>query len=196
MPKIEIDEEMLVRHQHLAQTVSKLMDNPKARELVEQAVKLEFPNAKTPLLDSKAQQHAVVSGVEKKLDDFIAQQQAERAEREKNDKLAAINKTVEDGMAALKARGWRDAGLKAVREIMDQKGILDPIDAAAIYERDHPPEPLMNPGSSGAWNFLEQQSEEPDKDIEKLIESKGQNEFIADKMAREALQDFRGQLRR
>ena len=36
---------------------------------------------------------------------------------------------------------------------MEEKGILDPLDAAAIYERDHPPQAPIQQSGSGAWNF-------------------------------------------
>jgi hypothetical protein len=74
---------------------------------------------------------------------------------------------------------------------MDAKGILDPEDAALIFERDNPPPPPAMPGGSGPWNFMEPSPESGD-DIKKLIESKGENGLLLDKMVREGLAEVRG----
>lgn len=196
MPKrIEIDEEELVRHQNLARTVSTIMANPDARVLVEQAVKKQWPEAKTPALDELKARQDLTSGVESKLDKFLEEQRTKEAKQEQDAKLNQLMKRREDGISTLRKQGWRDSAVKAVETLMDEKGILDPADAAAIYEKQNPPETLMQPGSTGAWNFMETAiaSDEADADLKKLIETKGANDMIADTMARKALQEFRGQ---
>ena len=78
---------------------------------------------------------------------------------------------------------------------MTAKGLTDVEDAVAIFEKQNPPQMVVSPGGVGSWGFTDL-SAESDKSIEALIQSKGQNDQVADRMALEALRDFRGQAHR
>jgi hypothetical protein len=192
---VEVDEEDFLRMQKLQQTIGAVMSNPKAAVLAEQATKLVFPDARTPNIEQQAlrdQEQSglleTVKGLKKDLDD-------ERAERERVTKINDLNSKVEKGISELRAEGWTVAGIEGVRKIMEETGVLDPHDAAGIFARRNPPQDLVTPGGSSSWNFMEPPPDDQ-ADLKKLIESRGQNDQIVDKMARGALADMRGQARR
>ena len=78
---------------------------------------------------------------------------------------------------------------------MEERGILDIEVAAAFYEKQNPPQVPATPRGMGGWNFVEQVNDS-EADLKKLLDTRGNNEVLADKMAREALNEFRGATRR
>lgn len=195
MPKVvEIDEAEYLRLQGLNNFAHQMLSHPEAGKLVEKAGKIVNPNLKTPRLDAEAQQLAPVKSVEEQLAALKKQLEDRDAEAQRNQTLTALKSQRDSGIAELRRQGWTDAGIKAVEEIMEQKGILDPLDAAAIHEKHHPPQNVAMPGSSGGWNFMDGMSaEDSDADLKKLIETKGEVDSVADHIARKALHDVRQQ---
>lgn len=195
MATVEIDEVELANMRRLTQTIDTIIRHPQARKLAEQAHKIVNPHAPTPALEQEQMVRAPVDELRKEMSDFIAETKKDREEREKQARLSEINAKVEAGKAQLRRNGWTDEGLKAVEDLMHQKGLLDPLDAAAIYERDHPPAVPATPSGSGNWDFLSgvQQGED---DLKKLIDSRGESSALIDKMARDALNEVRGASRR
>ena len=195
MARVEIDEAELRRYHMLGKTVQTILANPKAKRLVQQAHKLVDPNAVTPELDQEQVIQEPISNVEKKLDAFIEETKKEREEREKNERIAALKNKHTDGIAALRRQGWTDDGIAGVEKLMEEKGLLDPLDAAAIYEKAHPPQMPATPSGSTAWNFAEGIGDDQ-ADIKKLLETKGQNDLVVEKMANSVLNEVRAQSRR
>jgi hypothetical protein len=196
MPKmVEIDEEQLLRDKNLRAQVERIMGNPDARLLVEQAAKIVDPNAKTPTLDQKKIVEEPVSKLEAKMDAFITAQNKANEEREAQRKRDELQNQVASGLGRLRANGWTDDGVKGVEKLMEEKGILDVDIAAAYFEKQHPPQAPIKSGGTGAWNFLDQ-APEGDADLKKLVENRGQSEGLIDKMAMDALAEIRGQSRR
>lgn len=193
---IEVDEEQFLNDQKLRQTVSKIMANPKAAKLVEQAYKEVDPKAPTPRLDAEAVQNETVDTDKKSLAELQKQIADDNAESEKNAKLTALNNKVESGLSKLRREGWTEEGIKGVQAIMDEHGILDPEIAASHFEKLHPPQAPVTPGGSGAWDFMSMPADGADEDLKKLIETKGESGPLLDKMARDALNEVRGQSRR
>lgn len=192
----EISEEDLRANQQLRATVQQLLDHPVAGPQVEKALKLVIPNAATPRLDRLTASQEPVEAIRKEFEDFKAGQEKKDSEREKNEKLSALNAKIEEGKSILRREHrYTEDGIKAVEKIMEERGLLDPLDAAAIFEKQHPPQQIATPGGGGAWNFVEQ-IHDGEADLKKLIETRGSNEMVADKMAREALSEVRGQSRR
>ena len=194
MASIEVDEEEVRVSRTLRQTLSKVLANPKAKLLMQQAHKMVDATAITPELDQAALVTEPVLEMQKRLDDMEKTRKEEKAEAEKNAKLNAITGSIEAGKARLRRDGWTDEGIAGVEKIMDEKGILDPEIAAAYFEKLHPPQQIAASSGSGSWNFMEQ-SEQDGADIKKLIEVKGEG-LVVDKMARDALNEIRGQSRR
>ncbi len=191
MPKIEVDEEDFLRNQKLKATVEKIMADPKARVLVEQAHKLVDANAKTPTLDQQKTIIEPVSAVEKKLDDFIAAQIKSQQERDAENKRNAMQQRIDSGIAKLRQDGWTDDGIKAVEKLMEEQGILDPAIAAAYHEKQHPPQ-LPAVSSGATWNFAEIPKDGGNAYEKALLDTRGQNELVAEKQAMEVLNEIRG----
>lgn len=196
MPKVEIDEAEFLRLSKLNNFVHAGLQNPEAAKLIEKAAKMIDPNIKTPRLDQEAaiqtpmqQMQEQMSALSKKIDD-------DAAARTQNQTLAALNKTRDDGIRELRRTGWTDDGIKAVEKLMDEKGILDPLDAAAIHEKHHPPQAPAMPGSSGGWNFAEAVQDDSDVDLKKLIETRGEADAVVNSIAHKALAEVRSQARR
>lgn len=190
---VEIDELEHNRLVALHGVASKIVANPAAKKLLEQAHKLADPNAPTPTLDQEAAQMAPVKELEKSLNDRIAKFEKEQDDKKREDTLAAIAQRQTAGLAQLRRQGYTDEGVAAVQKLMEDKGLLDVDDAVAIFERANPPQMPSTPqgGMTGtAWGFADVNADS-DKSIQELIASKGNNEAVTDRMAAQALQDFR-----
>ena len=198
MPKtIEVDEAEYNQMVALRGVASKIVANPAARKRLEEAHKMVDPNAATPLLDQETQQLAPVKELEKQVNERIAKFEKEQEDKKREETLAAIAKRQEDGFAALRRDGFLDEGIEKVKKLMEDKGLLDPRDAAAIFLRDNPPQMPATPsgGMTGtAWGFADVNAES-DKSIQELIATKGGSESLADRMAIAALNDFRSSRR-
>ena len=191
----EIDENELIQLRRLQGVAAKITANPKAKKLLEQAYKEVEPNAPTPTLDAERQIQEPLAEANKRIAALEAEQKKDRDDRENASKLSQLNDAVEKGFAALRADGWQEDGIKKVDELMKEKGIIDPLIAAAYIEKQHPKQDPVTPSGSGSWNFIDS-VQDGEADLKKLIESKGQSEPLADKMARDALTEIRGTTRR
>lgn len=195
MAAVEIDEVELLRLQKQDKTVHALLANPKAKRKIFEAYKEHDPNVRIPELEVEEAARAPVMELEKKFEALTKELGEERAKREQAEKLGQLNGAIDSGMANLRRAGWTDEGLVEIRKVMDEKGILDPEVAAAYYEKQHPPQEPVTPRGHGGWNFVEN-VQDGEKDLQALLNSKGQSESLADKMARETLQELRGASRR
>ena len=196
MPKmIEIDEEQFVKDTKLRETVAKIMSNPDAALKVEEALKMVDPAARTPRLDQAKVVQEPVAALRKEIDDLKAANDKSNSDRVAAEARARLHEGVQSGLNDLRRAGWTDDGIKGVEKIMEEKGILDPAVAAAFFEKQHPPQTPVKPGGSGAWNFMDMPAE-GDDDLKKLVETKGQNEGLTQKMAIDALNEVRGTSRR
>ena len=119
----------------------------------------------------------------------------DKEDREKNEKLAEINSKIAAGKAQLRRDGWTEEGITGVEKIMEERGLLDPLDAAAIFEKQHPPQMPVTPSGTGAWGFLDN-VKDTEADLKKLIETRGESASLLDKMTHEALSEIRGPSRR
>lgn len=190
MPMVEVDEEEVRRSAALRTTISNMLKNPRAKLLMEQAHKEVDPNASTPELDTLKLVHESTQSVREELAALKKERESDKQERDQATKLDAINKKVDAGFAKLRQQGVTEKGLEGVRKLMDEEGILNPEIAWAHFERLNPPqEPVQQ--STGGWDFLSMPQEGAD-DLKKLVETKGENDRLVDKMAFEALREIRG----
>lgn len=196
--KVELDEEDVRRYARLEGAVNTLWANPKARELIQQAQKIVDPNAKTPDLDAKQQMLQPVQEIEKKFNEYVAKTEAEKAEAIKTARVTEIQTRHASGIAELRRQKYTDEGIKKIEALMEEKGILDPLDAAAIFERSNPPPALPAPagGGVGGWNFAEATGGAADDFAKRLMETKGALDGIVEQEARNAIAEVRGQSRR
>lgn len=171
MPTVEVDELQLQQSTKLRQTVENWLKNPKAKRKILEAQKIVDPKADIPELDEpdpiealRTESDAKIAALQKKIDD-------DAAARERDGRLAQLQTLKDNGIKKLRDQRYTDDGIKAVEKIMEEKGILDPLDAAAIFERDHPPQaPVQQTGSTGGWNFGEAPSSTDDID-DKYVDS-------------------------
>jgi len=194
MPKlVEVDENEWNQHQALMNIARKVVANPKARALLETAHKMVEPTAATPTVDQQTALSQPLGEMQKKFDDELAAIKKERDE----EKLArSLNQTAEmqnKAFSDLRSGGYTDQGIEAIKKIMEEKALLDPMDAAAIFDKRNPPQTIATPGGSGAYNFVEEALSDTNNDIKKLIETRGENDHLLMKMAGEALGELRGQ---
>jgi hypothetical protein len=197
MANVELDEVELQRLQKQDRTVHALMANPQAKRKIFEAYKVVEPNARIPELDIEEAAKAPVLELEKTVKELRTQIDADKAEREKQARLAELNGSVESGMAKLRRAGWTDDGLGEVRKLMDERGIIDPEIAAAYYEKQHPPQAPATPSGSGPWNFMDAPADD-DAYIKAITSSKAaaENENLVMQEAHKALNEFRGAQRR
>lgn len=192
MAGIEIDEVELLRLRKQDQTVHALLANPAAKKKIFEAYKAQYPDARIPELEAEQAIQQPIKALEQTVEELKKQLGDERAEREKDAKLGALEKTIEAGKAKLRNAGWIKENIDEVEKLMQERGILDIEIAAAYYEKNHPPATPATPSGIGGWNFIENVADDSDKELKALLDSRGQNEVLADKMAREALNEFRG----
>lgn len=195
MPKIEVDEEVFLRNENLRKTVERVMADPESAVLVEQAIKRIDPNAKTPRLDARKTQTEPVDALRKEMSEFIAAQNKDREERDAKANRDALQAKIDAGFAKLRQDGYNDEGIKKIEALMQEKGLLDPTDAAIIFERMHPPAAPATP-SGGAWNFPEIPKDGGNTYEKALLDSKGNNDLVAERQALEVLAEIRGAGRR
>ena len=197
MAAVEVDEVELLRLRKQDQTVQHIWGNPKARRRIQEAVKEADPNMRIPELEIEEAAKAPVMALEKTVADLQKQIADDKAEREKNDKLNALNHSVETGFGKLRKSGWTDDGLVEVKKLMEERGIIDPEIAAAYYEKQHPPQVPATPSGVGAWNFGEV-ADDTDAYSKALMASKNaaENDSLVMREAGKALQEIRGAGRR
>ena len=199
MPKIEVDEAEYNRLSALQGIASKIVANPAARKRLEEAHKLVDPNAQTPTLDAERLQAEPVNALKSELSAEIAAMRKEREDEKREATLARIASEQDRGFNRLRQARWTDEGIESIRKIMETKGIADVDDAVAIFERSNPPATPATPSGAGmtgaAWDFA-YTNDTTDKSIQELIATKGQVDNVADRMAMQALNDFRQQAAR
>ena len=98
---------------------------------------------------------------------------------------------IESDLARLRRSGWMDDAVDGVRKVMTDKGLVDVMDAATLYERDHPASNVATPSGQGAWKFFDSVGD-GEVDLKKMIEAQGNSETLTDKMVSDTLRDLRG----
>ena len=187
----EIDEVELMRLRKQDATVHALMANPKSKRKIFEAYKEHDPNARIPELEMEAAARQPVEALEKTVSDLQKQIADDKAEREKSAKLASLSGTIDEAKRRYKQAGWFAEDIEKVEKLMEEKGTTDFDLAAAYYEKMNPPQQVATPRGTGGWNFVDQ-VQDGEADLKKLIETRGASETLADKMARDALNEIRG----
>ena len=174
MSTVEVDELQLQQSQKLRQTVEGWLKHPKAKRKILEAQKLVDPKADIPELDEpdpiealRAESATEIAALKKQIED-------DKAGRERDGRIAQLQAMKDKGIATLREQRYTDDGIKAVEKIMEEKGILDPLDAAAIFERDRPPQMPVSQSGTGGWNFAELPSstaDAADKYVDSLLKA-------------------------
>lgn len=193
MAKIEIDEAEYNRLAALGAVANRIIKNPAALRRLEEAHKIVEPNAPTPALDAFHQQTEPLAALKTEMQAKIDKLEKEREDERRETSLRSTLDKQERAFAKLKhEHRYTDEGVKAVRELMEAKGLLDVDDAVAIFERTHPPQMPATPagGVTGAsWGFADT-NDQTDALIKELLANKGEGNAV-DRLAGQALQEFR-----
>ncbi len=194
MAKIEVDEGDYNRMLALQGVASRIVADPKARRKLEEAHKLVDPNASTPFLDQERLANEPMTAMRTELTDQIAALKKERDDEKREQTLASIADKQAKAFARLKnEHRYTDEGVEAVRKLMETKGLLDVDDAVAIFERANPPAVPATPGggmTGTSWGFADV-NDQSDALIKELIATKGESGSATDRLATNALNDFR-----
>ena len=190
---IEVDETEFQNGQQTIAAVRKLMAHPDAALLIERARKLVEPDAPTPRLDAHKQSNEPIEKLHGEIADLKKSLAEKDAEREKNEKLAALAAKVEKGNTKLASEGWTADGIKALDEFREKEGILDPVHAAAVYEKLHGSQvaPATPSSSIGGWDFTAPATQDEEY-TKKLLETRGDSESLVMNQAMKSLKEFRG----
>ena len=193
MPKIEVEEAEYNRMHALAVVANRIVQNPAARRRLEEAHKMVEPNAPTPFLDQERAREEPLTALKTEMQAKLDAIQKERDDERRDANIRALADKQEKAFAKLKhTHRYTDEGVKAVRGLMEAKGLLDVDDAVAIFERSNPPQMPATPagGMTGqSWGFADT-SDQTDALVKELIANKGEGNTV-DRLANQALQDFR-----
>jgi hypothetical protein len=197
VPKtVEIDETEYNQDRQIRQALGKIVANPKAKLLLQQAHKTVDPNAITPELDREVSDNDRVAAVKKELDEFKAATEKATREREDAAKLTLLKERIDTGLSRIQSRErLTEDGIKKVREIMENEGILDAEAAYAVFEKRNPTAMPATPRSlgSGAWGFTDVQDTDQGAAYAKsLLDTKGSNDLVLAREVQAALHDIRG----
>lgn len=192
---IEVDEDLYNQNAKLRATIAKIASNPKNAAALEAMQKEIEPNITTPFLDAEKARNAPIEALSKDIADLRKSLEEKDAKEQEERQKGLLNAKWEAGRQWMLEQGFTPEGIKKIEdEIMAPKGIVDHRDAAKIWNADHPPAPPAMPGGTGAWNFLDPQPDDKNENIKQLLASKGENNLVADRMANEALNEFRQQV--
>lgn len=198
MADVQVPEAEFLRLQSLNTFANEIAAHPQAGVLLEQAAKIVKPDIKTPRIDRANAEVAPLKALEDKFDKFIQSQTELHTQTTASQQLAQLQRLKDEGIAALRTQHkYTDEGIKKIEEIMLTKGVADPLDAAAIFERNNPPPTVAKPHLGSSWNFAEPAqnsgSEVADKALQALLASKGEDEHALDQLTMVALSEMRGQ---
>lgn len=193
---VEIEEADLLAKDRVVNLYSQMLANPKARELLETAVKTVNPQIATPITDAKSEvlselgkEREARLALEKRLDDEKADREAEKARQQ-------FANTWERQKARVRAeRGYTDEGIAEIEKLCEERGIPDFEAGALLFDKLHPPPAVEAPAGFGSWNLFEPASHDGE-DFKKLMDSKGEDEMALRRLVDGTLTEVRGGVRR
>jgi hypothetical protein len=188
----EIDELEYAELKRVEQVAKLIGGNPKAREMLQQAVALAAPEQAGPEIRIRQEVTEKLSGIEKMLADDRAERAKEKEERDASDQRHALETRWSQSRAKARDAGYTDEGLTELEAFMEKNGVADHELAIPAFERLHPPpEPVVSGGSR--WNFFDQQAVNGDAVLKSFMDSGGQNdEAFLGAMIPAALKEVRG----
>ena len=174
MATVQIEESDLIAKNNLASHFGKLMSNPKARKLVQQATKEVDPTAVIPEIDSQTEVLGEVAAVRAEIAAMKKADEDRRTQDESDKRLQAFQNSWNGQKDKLRSQGWQDEGITAVETLAQERGLVDLEAAAALFEKIHPPSNPVSPATLGLGGFdLMTPPENDAKDIEALVKSYG-----------------------
>ena len=176
MAVVQIEESDLLAKNNLARHFEKLMGNPKARKLVQQATKEVDPTAVIPEIDSQTEVLGEVANIRAELAAMRKADEDRRTQEESDKRLQAFQNSWNGQKEKLRSQGWQDEGITAIENLAQERNLADLEAAAALFEKIHPPSNPVSPASLGLGGFdLMTPPENDAKDIEALVKGYGES---------------------
>jgi len=176
----EISDQELALLSGSKKVLDKMLNNPKTKYQAEQLIKTNYPEAQTTV-DRAAPFINRMNAIEQKLDKYMG----DNANRD-------IDQRLNGEFDALRRQHYTEEGIESIKKLMVEKRISSPLDAAKIWQHDHPPTPIepsvFQPDS---WGF--NSADGADDDMKLLWANEDR---WADKEAGRALADYRRVQRR
>ena len=159
MPEISDEEYRVLKAAEYWQ--STLLKDPRTKRGQEALYKIIKPDTVTTEdLDKPINDR--IDAIDKKIEAFIKT----RGDRD-------IDETLEKKFAHLEKQGFTADGITEIKEIMLKKNIADPLDAAAVWEKAHPPEapPPSSLLPATSWGFGGPDKDSKDEDLKLLFQN-------------------------
>ena len=192
MAQVQIDEAELLQYQKIAGAAQAIMADPEARKL-HRAQKKVNPNARIPEVEIEERVESEVSGVRDEIAKLTKQISDERAERAAKEQESQITGQWEQQKRDLRSRGFTDDGIAKIEQHAIDQHIPNLRAAANDYLALNPPQSPEKPSGFGSWDFFSGQPEQEDTFVQKMIESKGDNEAVLNAEIGATLNEFRSQ---
>jgi hypothetical protein len=190
---VEIDESELLSLRGVNEVVGAILANPQSRPHMLRARKIQDPRAPIPEIDAAQPALHAVAAVQKEIADWRKEQQERDQKREVEETNRRFAEGWERQKAALREQGWRADGIAEIEKFAIERGVADLEMAASHYEKLHPPaEPVSNNGY-GSWDFFTPSEGDQKGFIEKMMESRGDDEGALRAETHKALTEFRSQ---
>ena len=190
----EVDETEFLNSQTVIRTVNAMMNDPKARKLVQQAQKIVNPNVVIPELDAAEPVLTEMTALREENAKLAKRMDLEKEERENSARIASFTQSWEAKKSGLRQRGYTDEGITAIEALAEERGIVDLEAASALFDRLHPPAELADPTSFNSFTMFENGT--TNEDFKKLLEAQGDDSVAERNMINAALAEVRGQGRR
>lgn len=190
MAKVEIEESELANLRRVNEVAVLLGKNPKTRGMLQAAVAEAAPDQAGPEHYLRNEFSEAITGVSKKIDDFLEGQKKEREDRAADDAKRALESRWLAGRAKLREDSYTPAGIEAIEQLMEDRGIADHEAARALHEKLNPPaEPAVTGGSR--WNFFDRATDAANDEAFKALMSGDDETFLATAIPA-ALKEARG----
>ena len=194
MPKIEVEEAEWNARGQLTNVISNMLKHPTGRAKLLQAQKEVYPDTPIPEIDAAKPVLDEVGKVRKDFEDYKKSREELDAKREQDARLTAFANEWEGAKQRVRDRypDFNDKAIEEIDKFAQEKGIPDFEAAAARYREMHPPATIAEPSGSGGWGFFEEHQDSMKDNMEKLMQSHGDNEAVTGKMVNDALAEIRG----
>lgn len=192
----EIEETEFLANQNVVRAVQKMMADPKARRMVQQAQKIVDPSIVIPELDAAAPIEASLAEERTARLALEARMDKDAADRATAEKMKAFEASWNARKASLAKQGYTDEGIVAIEKLAEERGIADLDAAAALFDRLHPPAEPVESAGFGGFNMFESTNGGENEDFKKLIEAQGDDPQAERNMINAALNEVRSAARR
>ena len=183
----EVSEEALLQFTKLNSTIKKLLEHPEARTMVLKAQKIVEPNMIIPELDNP--QVKEIEKIKRELEDYKKSQEDARIKAESDEHINRLMKKWNTDKEKLKNKyKYTDEGIKRIEDFCTERGISDIEAGAALFEKVHPPEDIIDGGNSRLSIFDVPTNEGIAKE---LFETKGQNKHVFNGIIKKTLKEIR-----